>query len=163
MHATCNEAGERKSVWQLRAVLILYYNYSSNYINVVVLASILWRLFSTTNFWHIDSFWLDSQWGIERIARTQLPRQYIKKQRHHFADKVNIVNRYESWSIKKAECQRIDAFELRYWRRLFRVPRAARRSNQSILKEINTEYSLEELMLKLKFQHFGHLMEKSWL
>ena len=75
--------------------------------------------------------------------------------------KVNIVNRYESWSIKKAECQRIDAFELRYWRRFFRVPQAARRSNQSILKEINTEYSLEELMLKLKFQYFGHLMEKS--
>ena len=67
----------------------------------------------------------------------------------------------ESWTIKKAEWQRTDAFELWCCRRLFRVPRAARRSNQSILKEINTEYSLEELMLKLKFQHFGHLMEKS--
>ena len=72
-----------------------------------------------------------------------------------------VVNRYESWSIKKAECQRIDDFELRYWRRLLRVPQAARRSNQSILKEINIEYSLEEWMLKLKFQYFGHLMEKS--
>ena len=59
-----------------------------------------------------------------------------------------------SWTIKKAECQRIDAFELWCWRRLLRVPWSARRSNQSILKEINPEYSLEGLMLKLKFQHF---------
>ena len=64
----------------------------------------------------------------------------------------------ESWTIKKAECQRIDAFELWCWRRLLRVPWTARRSNQSILKEINLEYSLEGLMLKLKFQYFGHLM-----
>ena len=64
----------------------------------------------------------------------------------------------ESWIIKKAECQRIDAFELWCWRRLLRIPWTARRSNQSILKEISPEYSLEELMLKLKFQYFGHLM-----
>ena len=64
----------------------------------------------------------------------------------------------ESWTIKKAECQRIDAFELRYWRRLLRVPWTARRSNQSTIKEINSEYSLEGLMLKLKLQYFGHLM-----
>ena len=64
----------------------------------------------------------------------------------------------ESWTIKKAEPQRIDAFELRCWRRLLRVPWTARRSNQSILKEINPEYSLEGLMLKLKLQYFGHLM-----
>ena len=64
----------------------------------------------------------------------------------------------ESWTIKKAECQRIDAFELWCWRRLLRVPWTARRSNQSILKEISPEYSLEGLMLKLKFQYFGHLM-----
>ena len=64
----------------------------------------------------------------------------------------------ESWTIKKAECQRIDAFELWYWRRLLRVPWTARRSNQSILKEISLEYSLEGLMLKLKLQYFGHLM-----
>ena len=64
----------------------------------------------------------------------------------------------ESWIIKKAECQRIDAFELWRWRRLLRVPWTARRSNKSILKEISPEYSLEELMLKLKLQHFGHLM-----
>ena len=64
----------------------------------------------------------------------------------------------ESWTIKKAECQRIDAFELWCWRRLLRVPWTARRSNWSILKEISPEYSLEELMLKLKFQYFGHLM-----
>ena len=64
----------------------------------------------------------------------------------------------ESWTVKKAERQRIDAFELWYWRRLLRVPWTARRSNQSILKEISPEYSLEGLMLKLKLQYFGHLM-----
>ena len=64
----------------------------------------------------------------------------------------------ESWTIKKSEHQRIDAFELWYWRRLLRVPWTARRSNQSILKKISPEYSLEGLMLKLKLQYFGHLM-----
>ena len=64
----------------------------------------------------------------------------------------------ESWTVKKAECQRIDAFEMWCWRRLLRVPWTARRSNQSILKEISPEYSLEGLMLKLKLQYFGHLM-----
>ena len=67
----------------------------------------------------------------------------------------------ESWTIKKAECQRIDAFELWYWRRLLRVPCTAWRSNQSILKEISPEYSLEGLMLKLKIQYFGHLMQRT--
>ena len=67
---------------------------------------------------------------------------------------------FESWTIKKAEHQRIDAFELWCWRRLLRVPWTARRSNQSILKEINPEYSLEGLMLKLKPQYFGHLMRR---
>ena len=66
-----------------------------------------------------------------------------------------------NWTIKKAECRRIDAFELRCLRRLLRVPRTARRSNQPILKEINTEYSLEGLMLKLKLQCFGHLMQRA--
>ena len=64
----------------------------------------------------------------------------------------------ERWTIKKAEHQRIDAFELRCWRRLMRVSSTVRRSNQSILKEISPEYSLEGLILKLKLQHFGHLM-----
>ena len=74
----------------------------------------------------------------------------------------------ESWTIKKAECWRIDAFELWHWRRLLRVPWTARRSNQSIPKEINPECSLEGLMLKLKLQYFGHLiwkvdsLEKTW-
>ena len=67
----------------------------------------------------------------------------------------------ESWTIRKAECQRIDAFELWCWRRLLRAPWTARRSNQSILKEISAEYSLEGLMLKLKLQYFGHLMWRS--
>ena len=66
--------------------------------------------------------------------------------------------RCESWTIKKAECQRIDAFELWCWRRLLRVPWTVRRSNQSILKEISPEYSLEGLMLKLKLQYSGYLM-----
>ena len=65
----------------------------------------------------------------------------------------------ESWTVKKAEHQRIEAFELWCWRRLLRVPWTTRRSNQSILKEINPEYSLEGLMMKLKLQYFGHLMQ----
>ena len=88
-------------------------------------------------------------------------RQHIKKQRHYFANKgpsskamVFPVVTYgcESWTIKKDEPRRIDAFELWCWRRLLRVPWTARRSNQSILEEISPEYSLEELMLKLKLQ-----------
>ena len=67
---------------------------------------------------------------------------------------------YESWTIKKAECRRIDAFELWCWKRLLRVPRTARRSNQSILKEISSGCSLEGLMLKLKLQYFGHQMRR---
>ena len=67
----------------------------------------------------------------------------------------------ESWTIKNAECRRIDAFELWCWRRLLRVPWTARRSNQSILKEISPEYSSEGLMLKLKLQYFGHLMQRA--
>ena len=69
-----------------------------------------------------------------------------------------VMYRCESWTINKAERQRIDAFELHCWRRLLRFPWTARRSNQSILKEINPEYSLEGLMLKLKRQYFGHFM-----
>ena len=72
-----------------------------------------------------------------------------------------VMHGCESWTIKKAECQRIDAFELWCWRRLLRVPWTARRSNQSILKEISPEYSLEGLMLKLKLQYFGHLMRRT--
>ena len=95
------------------------------------------------------------------------PTQLIKKQRHYFANKVYLVKYMlfpifmygcESWTIKKAEHWKIDAFELWCWRRLLRVPWPARRSNQSILKEISPEYSQEGLMLKLKLQHFGHLM-----
>ena len=68
---------------------------------------------------------------------------------------------YESWALKKAERRRMDAFALWCWRRLLRVPWIARRSNQSILKEISPEYSLEGLMLKLKLQYFGHLMQRT--
>ena len=98
------------------------------------------------------------------------PRQHIQKQRHYFANKSPFSQSYgfpivmhgcESWIIKKAEHWRIDAFELWFWRRLLRVPWIARRSNQSILKEISPEYSLEGLMLKLKLQYFGHLMRRT--
>ena len=72
-----------------------------------------------------------------------------------------VMHECESWIIKKAECQRIDAFELWCWRRFLRVLWTAKRSNQSILKETNPEYSLEGLMLKLKLQYFGHLMQRA--
>ena len=72
-----------------------------------------------------------------------------------------VMYKCQSWTIKKAECQRTDAFELWCWRNLLRVPWTARRSNQSILKEISPEYSLEGLMLKLKLQYFGHLMQRT--
>ena len=72
-----------------------------------------------------------------------------------------VMYRHESWTIKKAEHQRIDTFELWYWRRLLRVPWIARRSNQSILKEISPEYSVEGLMLKLKLQYFGYQMRRA--
>ena len=97
-------------------------------------------------------------------------RQCIKKQTHHFADKGLYSQSYgfssvmcgcESWTIKKAECRRIDAFELWCWRGLLRVSWTARRLSQSILKAINSEYSLEGLMLNLKLQYFGHLMQRS--
>ena len=73
----------------------------------------------------------------------------------------NVMYGFESWTVKKAECQRIDAFELWCWRRLLRVPWTARRSNQSILKEISPGISLEGMMLKLKLQYFGHLMRRA--
>ena len=94
-------------------------------------------------------------------------RQHIKKQRYYFVNKDLSSQGYgfsvimygcESWTIKKVECRRIDAFELWCWRRLLRVPWTARRSNQSIVKEISPGCSLEGLMLKLKLQYFGHLM-----
>ena len=97
-------------------------------------------------------------------------RQCLKKQRHQFPTKVSMVIAMvfpvvmcecDSWTIKKAEHQRIDDFELWCWRRLLRVPWTARKSNQSILNEINPEYSLEGLILKLKPQYLGHLMQRA--
>ena len=89
--------------------------------------------------------------------------QCIKKQRHHFANKDPYSQNCDFssshvWMWKLAKCQRINAFELWCWRRFLTVPWTARRSNQSILKKVNPEYSLEGLMLKLKLQYFGHLM-----
>ena len=95
------------------------------------------------------------------------PRQHIKKQRHYFANKVHLVKAMvfpvvmyacESWIIGNAEHGRIDAFELWCWVRLLKVPWTARRANWSILKEINPEFSLKGLMLKLKLQYLGHLV-----
>ena len=94
----------------------------------------------------------------------------VKKQRYYFSNKGQSSQSFgfssshygcESWTIKKPECRRIDAFELWWWRRLLRVPWTARRSNQSILKEISPEYSLEGLILKLKLQYFSHLMQRT--
>ena len=96
-------------------------------------------------------------------------RYHIKKQRYYFPTKVRLVKAMvfpvvmygcESWTVKKAEHWRIDAFELWCWRRLLRVPWTARRSNQSILKETSSGCSLEGLMLRLKLQYFGHLMRR---
>ena len=98
------------------------------------------------------------------------PRQRIKRQKHYFTTKVHLVKAMvfpvlmygcESWTVKKAERRRIDAFDLWCWRRLLRVPWTARRPNQPILKKISPEYSLEGLMLKLKLQYFGHLMQRT--
>ena len=100
------------------------------------------------------------------------PWQHIKKETHYFTNKSAylvkalvfqvVMNRCESWTIKKAEHQRIDAFELWCWRRLLRVPWTAGWSNLSILKEISPEYSLEGLMLKLKLQYFHHLIWRTY-
>ena len=104
-----------------------------------------------------------------RKAKTNLDR-ILKSRDVILPTKVHIVKAMvfpvvmygcESWTIKKAECRRSDAFELWFWRRLLRVPWTARRFNQSILKEISPEYSLEGLMLKLKFQYFGHVMRRA--
>ena len=124
--------------------------------------------------------WLQS-WNQKMLApwkeSCDKPRQCIKKQRHHFANKgpyrqshgFSVVKyRRESWTIKKVEHWSTDALELWCWRRLLRVPWTARRWNQSFLNQINPEYSLEGLMLKWKLLYFGHLMwrsdslEKTW-
>ena len=98
------------------------------------------------------------------------PESILKSRNVTLSTKIHIVKAMfflvvmygcESWTLKKAECQKIDAFELWCWRRLLRVPWTARKSNQLILKEINPEYSLEGLMLKLKVQYFEHLMQRA--
>ena len=140
--------------------------------------------FPNKNKWRLLPFCCSFHWEVEPCLFTSLhlslakwlalankksydqPRQHIKKQRHYFANKVHLVKAMypvvmygcESWTIKKAEHRRIDAFELWCWRRLLRVSWTARKSNQPILKEISPEYSLEGLMLKLKLLYFGYLM-----
>ena len=131
-----------------------------------------WQILSS---WAPESLWMvTAAWNSKMLAlwkkSCDQPRQHIKKQRHYFVNKgpssqttVLPVVMYgcESWTIKKAEHQGIDAFELWCWWRLLRVPWSSRRSNQSILQEISHEYLLEGLMLKLKLQSFGHLMQRT--
>ena len=129
--------------------------------------------FSFLGLQHHCSQWLQP-WNYKTHASWKesydKPREHIQKQRHHFANKsphkvmVFPVVMYgcESWTMKKAKCQTIDTFELWCWRRLSRVPWKARRSNQSVLKEISPESSLEGLKPKLKLQYFGHLMWKAY-
>ena len=106
---------------------------------------------------------------LERKAMTNIDG-ILKSRNITWTTKIHLVKAlvfpvvmygYESWTIKKAECQKIDAFELWCWRRLLRVPWTARRSNQSILEDISPEYALEGLMLKLKLQYFGHLIQRT--
>ena len=126
-------------------------------------------------YWAPKSLWLvTSGMKLKMLATwkksNDIPKKHIKNQRHYIATIVHIVKAMvfpvvmygcENWTIKKAECWRIDVFELWCWRRLLRVPWTARGSNQSILKEINHEYSLEGLMLKLKLQNFRLLMRRA--
>ena len=136
-----------------------------------------WKQRQTLFCWVPKSLWMVTA-GIklkdacsleEKQWQKQWPRQHIKKQRHYFAYKglysqsngfPVVIYVCESWTIKKTEYRKTDAFELWCWRRFLRVLWTARRSNQSVLKEINSEYLLEELMLKLKLQSFGHLMRR---
>ena len=129
-----------------------------------------------TLFWGLQNHcrWWLQPWNKKTLTLWKesydQPKQHNKKHRHYFANEVCLVKAMifpvviygcESWTIKKAEHWRTDAFELWYWRRLLRVPWIAKRSNKSILKEINPEYSLEGLMLKLKPQYFDHLMRRT--
>ena len=110
---------------------------------------------------HEDTFSLEAKTNLDSILKSRhvtLPTKVCLVKDMFFPV---VMYGWESWSIKKAECQRIDAFELWCCRILLRVPWTTRRSNQSILKEINPEYSLEGLMLKLKLQYFGYLMRRA--
>ena len=134
----------------------------------------IWSHHFMGNWWEtVADLWLQP-WNLKMLTPWKKsydqPRQHIKNRDITLPTKVPLVKAMlfpvviygcESWTIKKAERWRIDGFELWYWRRLLRVPRTARRSNQSILKEISLEHSLEELMLKLKLEDFGHLIRRT--
>ena len=133
----------------------------------MVSSACLWLFISPGN---LDSSLWFIQPSISHVALYDQPRQHIKKQRHYFVNKGPTSQDYGfsrshvwmwEWTIKKPEHQRTDAFELWCWRRPLRVPWTARRSNQSILKEISAGCSLEGLVLKLKLQYFGHLMQRA--
>ena len=131
-----------------------------------------WKQWQFLFFWAPKSLWMVTAALKLKVTPWKKsydkPRKNIKKQRHHLLTKVCIVKAMvfpvimyicETWTINKAECWRIDAFDLWCWRRLLRVFWTAKRLNQSVLKEINPEYSLEWLTLKL--QYFGHLMRRA--
>ena len=123
--------------------------------------------FNITSFTHFCfhflwlSFWYHIQETISNSNAWRFFSLFISSLKSKAMIFPVVMHGRESWIMKKAECRRIDAFELWCWRRLLRVPRTARKSNQSILREINSEYSLEEVMLKLKLQYFGHLMRRA--
>ena len=133
-----------------------------------------WKQWQTLFSWAPKSLWMVTEAmklkDAPRKKSYDKARQCVKKQRYHFANKgpysqsygfTVVMYRCDSYTTKKAEYQRIDALESWRWRRLLRVHWIVRRSNQSILKEINPEYSLEGLMLKLKFQYFGHVIQRA--
>ena len=102
--------------------------------------------------------WKKSMTNLDSILTLLCQQRSVKSKVWFFP---GVMYGCESWAVKKSECRRSDAFELWCWRRLLRVPWTARRSNQSILKEISPDYLLEGLMLKLRFQYFGHLMQRT--
>ena len=112
--------------------------------------------------WKMLTPWKESyDWKLDSILKS---RDIILPAKVHLAKAMVfpvVLYGYESWTVNKAECRRIDAFELWYWRRLLKVPWTVERSNRSIIKEINPECSLEGLILKLKLQSFGHLMQRA--
>ena len=99
-----------------------------------------------------------TQTAYQKVETSLCQQRFIQSKLCFF---LVLLYRSKSWTIKKAEHRRTDAFKLQCWRRLLRVPWTIRRSNQSILKEINSDYSLERLIVKLKLQHFGHLMQRA--
>ena len=168
------DEGENRNVWKEgRGDQVLLYKLRlSVWIFIVSAVRCHWRILNVVSKITADGDWsheIKRHLLLERKAMTNLD-SILKSRDITFPTKVHIIKAMvfpvvmygcECWTIMEAECQTIDAFERWCWRRLLRVPWIARRSNQSILKEISPEYSLEGLMLKLKLQYFGHLMGRT--